>query len=84
MRVRITAAGYNQATIEAADGTPLPAVESAVITLRGGEINRAELTIACFDLTAEAEATMLICFAGEPPRAVRRIEFADGTVWPPV
>jgi len=81
--VKIISAGPcgNGTVIEAADGTLIPGVEKAVVTLESDKPNRADLTIAFVDFAArEAEAVFFVLMDGKP-KPVRRIEFEDGSEW---
>ena len=69
--------------IEATDGQPLHGVSRAVITIDPREIIRAELEIACQSVEIhQAKASFWLAHpvTGDR-REVKRIEFADGSVW---
>lgn len=65
------------------DGSgPLHGISAIDIRMRPGEVARATLELCEIATDIEAEATVLIRHPVlDDFRAVRRIEFADGTVW---
>jgi hypothetical protein len=83
MKVRIQADGSVAGTkILTEDGTDISnAVEAVRFHHRGGDVPRAEIDIIFAVGAALADATLYHAAPGRERKAIKRIEYADGTVF---
>lgn len=76
MHVRIISDGTARGTkVLTADGNPVSGLTGVVFRAEIDDVNRAELSLLCAVIDAEASARVFV-----DGKEVRRIEYADGSV----
>lgn len=85
MRVQNVADGTVTGTrVLSEDGRDISSAINAVrFSHKGGDLPRAEIDIICATGTALANATLFHAVPGQERKAIRRIEYVDGTVFQP-